>query len=92
VTEQDFGPEHDVEVEDHGTIFIFTPISEAALQWCYRHLPKDAPRWGLNGYVVEHRFIDDIVEGARRDKLLTKEDYDNMMAEEQALGHQGENR
>jgi hypothetical protein len=42
--------------------------------------------------VVEHRFIEDLVAGAQRDKLLTREDYENMMAEEQALGHQGENR
>lgn len=87
----DFGPEHDIEMNDQGTIWLFTPISKAALEWCRKHLPDDAPRWGQCSYVVEHRFISDIVERARQDGLLTKDDYEKAMAADDADAHQGEN-
>lgn len=83
ITETDFGPEHDFEVDNHGTIFIFTPVSEAGKQWCYNHLPEDCPRWGILGFVVEHRYIADIVAGARRDGLMALEDYERSINEEQ---------
>jgi len=92
ITPEEFGPEHDIELNDQGTIWLFTPISKAALQWCYAHLPDDAPRWGQCSYVVEHRFISDIVEGARRDGLLTKDDYEKAMAAEDETAHQGEDQ
>ena len=44
VTPEDFGPEHDFELLDQFSLWIFTPVSKAALQWCYAHLPEDAPR------------------------------------------------
>lgn len=87
----DFGPEHDFEILDHGSIIIFTPISNAALQWCYKHLPESAPRHGRVGYVVEPRYIDDIVAGARRDGLMSEEDFIWAMEEANAIQHQGEN-
>ena len=80
IAPEDFGPEHDFEVTNHGTIFIFDPISVAATQWCYKHLPADGPRWG-KGFVIEHRYIEAIVNGARRDNLMSLEDYENAMEE-----------
>ena len=77
---EDYGPEHDFEVSDEGSIFIFTPISNAAFQWCYKHLPEDCPRWGV-GFAIEHRFIDAIVEGAKRDNLMSEWDYEQAMNE-----------
>jgi hypothetical protein len=88
----DFGPEHDFELNDQGTIWLFTPISNAALQWCYKHLPEDAPRWGHCSYVVEHRYIEDIVAGAKRDGLMSEADYEWAMEEANAIQHQGENQ
>ena len=87
----DFGPEHDFELNDQGSIWLFTPISNAATQWLYKHLPEDAPRWGACSYVIEHRFISDIVERARQDGLMTKEDFEWAMEEANAIQHQGEN-
>jgi len=84
VTPEDFGPEHDYILIDHGSIVHLIPVSYAALQWCYAHLPEDAPRWGANGYVIEPRYVDPIVDGMRRDGLLSDVDYvNNMNAEQQ---------
>jgi len=85
----DFGPEHDFELQDEGTIWIFDPISNAAKQWCYAKLPEDAPRWG-KGYVVEHRYIEDIVNGAKRDKLMSRVDYEQAQNENHNLQLQRE--
>lgn len=89
---QDFGPEWDFELENHNTKWIFTPISEAALQWCYCKLPADSPRYGAQGFVIEQRFIEQIVAGARDDNLMTPEDYEQAMQEASAIAHQGEGR
>ena len=91
ISAADFGPEHDFELENHITLWIFTPVSNAALQWCYAKLPADAPRWGAKGYVIEARFIEQIVAGARNDNLMTPEDYERAMEESHAAAHQGEN-
>lgn len=56
-------------VNNQGSIFILTPVSEAAIKWCDTHLPDDAQRWGRNGYVVEHRYIQDIIWGLEDDGL-----------------------
>jgi hypothetical protein len=58
----------DIEVSNHGTIFIFTPLTSAARDWVAEFLPEDAQRWA-GGTVVEHRFIADIILGAQRDGL-----------------------
>jgi hypothetical protein len=89
VTAKDFGPRHDFEVDDQGTIFILNPISEAALQWCYYHLPADAPRWGSVAYMIEHRYIEDIVRGCRRDGLLSEDDYVEAMEQVELENAQG---
>ena len=87
---EDFGPEHDFELNDRGDVWLFTPISNAALQWCYYKLPEDAPRWGACSYVIEHKFISDIVERARECGLMTRDDYDEAQEEANAIAHQGE--
>jgi hypothetical protein len=56
----------DFEVENHGTIFLFRPITKAAQVWCDEHLPEDAPMFGT-AYAVEHRYIRPIVEGVLAD-------------------------
>lgn len=47
-----------------GSLYILTPVSIPAKDWCKDHLPEDATRWGM-GYAVEHRYIGDIIEGIR---------------------------
>ena len=58
----------DVEVSCHGSIYIFTPLTPAACEWVAEFLPEDAQQWA-GGTVVEHRFIAEVILGARRDGL-----------------------
>jgi len=55
--------QYDFNVQNHGTIFILGPESQAAVRWCEEHVAQDGQRWGKNGYVVEHRYIAGIVKG-----------------------------
>jgi hypothetical protein len=61
----------DFEVSDHGTIFIFTPLTPAARDWVAEFLPEDAQRWA-GGVAIEHRYISDVVIGAQRDGLVVR--------------------
>jgi len=76
-----FGPEEDFTVDNHGSVFIFNPVSKAALQWCYAKLPEDCPRWGAKGFVIEHNYIEMIVAAAQRDNLMSRQDYEDAMEE-----------
>ena len=58
----------DVEVRDEGTLLVFVPLTGAARDWCRECLPFDCPRWA-GGYVVEHRYADDIIDGMTGDGL-----------------------
>jgi hypothetical protein len=61
----------DFEVSNHGTIFIFTPLTPAARDWVTEFLPEDAQRCA-SGVVIEHRYISDVVIGAQRDGLMVR--------------------
>lgn len=58
----------DFTVENHGSIFLLTPETDAGRAWATEHLPEDAPRFG-GAFAVEPRYIRDIVEGAMADGL-----------------------
>lgn len=58
-------------VSDEGSIFILMPLTPAAREWVADFLPQDPMRWA-GGVVVEHRYISDIVSGARRDGLVVE--------------------
>ncbi len=77
----DFGPEHDYELLDHGDTVVFFPISEAGLQWCYKVLPEDTPRWGSKGFVIEAEYIDLLCRAARENNLMSEDEYEFAMQE-----------
>jgi hypothetical protein len=55
------------EAENHGSIWLFRPLTDAAREWAEEHVDQTGQFWGAGAhqaYVVEHRFIGDIVEGA----------------------------
>jgi hypothetical protein len=58
----------DFEIDNHGSICILRPLTEAAKEWCDEHLPEGAMWWG-GGCAVEPRYIDDIVDGILNDGL-----------------------
>lgn len=55
-------------VQNHGSLFLLIPQTDAANQWVDDNLPEDVTRFG-RGIVVEHRYISDIVDGIRGDGL-----------------------
>lgn len=47
-------------INNQGTIFIFTPLTPEASAHADERFPDDCMMWG-QGYVVEHRYADDIL-------------------------------
>lgn len=60
--------QHDVTVENHGSIFLFDLHSEAAQDWWAEHVPEPGMRY-CGKEVVEHRYAEDIAEGMQADGL-----------------------
>ncbi|HTY74946.1 MAG TPA: hypothetical protein VMD05_05195, partial [Candidatus Nanoarchaeia archaeon] len=58
----------DFVVKNEGSIFILRPVSTAAKDWANEHIPEDATHFG-GGIVVEHRYIQDIIDGIKGDGL-----------------------
>ena len=56
-----------LDVQNHGSIFILTPLTPEAIEWFEQHMPDDVQMWGPNGYVVEPRYVQDILEGIAGD-------------------------
>ena len=53
----------DVQVENHSSIWIITPVSKAAREWVYENVEiEDHMRWGA-GFAADWRQAQDIVEG-----------------------------
>ena len=59
----------DLSVSNHGSICILYALTEAGTSWCDEYLPDDVMMWGSTGYVVEPRYVEDIVCGAEMDGL-----------------------
>ncbi len=58
----------DISVQNEGTILLLRGDTDAGQQWLEESLDPEAQRWGA-AYVVEHRFVQDILEGAVIDGL-----------------------
>jgi hypothetical protein len=58
----------DVRVENHGTLFLFYPLTPAAEEWIAEHVSDDAQFWGP-ALVVEHRYARDLAAGMTGDGL-----------------------
>ena len=59
----------DFEITGGGTVYILTPCTTEAKEWLEEHVDLDNVQWFGRGIAVEHRYIEDIVEGARGDGL-----------------------
>lgn len=58
----------DVRLEDHGTIFLFHPLTVDAHEWLLENVSDDAIYWG-DALVVEHRYARQLAEGMKRGGL-----------------------
>lgn len=59
----------DIHVEDHGSLIVMSPGSEAGREWCREYLPGDCPQWA-GGYAIERRYAAAIIEGMHDDGLV----------------------
>ncbi len=62
----------DLNITNHGSIFLLHPLTEAGEEWISEHIPEDAQRHG-NAVAVEHRFIEDIAYGDAEEISVTVE-------------------
>jgi hypothetical protein len=56
-------------VENHFSLFLLFPRSDAAKIWCDEHLPADRMTWG-SGIVIECRYVWPLLEGIQNDGLV----------------------
>lgn len=62
----------DARVEDHGSIFVVQPLSQAADSWLEDNVWGDSPEehtWWAGGLVVEPRYVEELVAGMIGDGL-----------------------
>ncbi len=61
-------------VENHGSIFLLRPVTDAGLDWVEEHIGSDngfQPYWP-HAIVIEHRFIADVLAGIESDDLAVQ--------------------
>ena len=58
----------DVKVENHGTLFLFRLLTDAARDWVEAHVDPEA-QWFGGALVVEHRYARDLAQGMLDDGL-----------------------
>ena len=87
ITDADFGREYDFEILDQVDRFIIWPDSNAALQWCYCHLPEDCPRWGAKGFVINAS-----MNSYRGAQILQAMQRARLVSEDEALANEERDR
>lgn len=93
ITPDDFSLSFDYIVQPLGeSRTIIDPTSEAALQWLYKHLPEDCPRYGKLAFVVETQYLAAILERMYEDGLLNEAQYVENMENNERDQHAGERR
>ena len=53
----------DFTLQDEGTIVILHPCNDAAREWIDEHLYTEQTTWWGGGIVVEHRYVQDTIDG-----------------------------
>ena len=59
----------DINLDDQGTVCLFTPISQLAKEWISSHLRLEGWQFLGSSFAVEHRFVAPLVEGMLADGL-----------------------
>jgi hypothetical protein len=59
----------DISVSNHGTIFLFQPLTEAAREWIDGNVVGET-QWFGSALCVEHRYAYDLAVGMCRDGLV----------------------
>jgi hypothetical protein len=58
----------DVRVENHGSLFVFQPLTPAAQTWIEENVSEEST-WWAGGLVVEPRYARDLAAGMLADGL-----------------------
>jgi hypothetical protein len=61
----------DFMVSDEGTVWLFTPLTPAALQFLSKQVQQDAQYFG-DSLAVEHRYVSDLIVGLRQHGLTVR--------------------
>jgi hypothetical protein len=56
-------------VADHGSIFLVTPVTDAAKTWLDEHTETEGWQWMGPALAVEHRYVEALMMGAVDDGL-----------------------
>ena len=59
-------PKFDVMIHNHGSIYLFDPLSEKGKAWIDENTDEDQRTMWVESLVVEHRFAGDIANGMLR--------------------------
>ena len=59
----------DVQVENHGTIFLFCLLTTKAKTWVKDNVDAESHNWLGHNLAVEHHYAQDLVEGMINDGL-----------------------
>lgn len=59
----------DLEVQSEGTIYLLRPLTDAGAAWIGENLVAEGCQFFGDALCVEHRFIEEIVTGAKSDGL-----------------------
>lgn len=64
----DYFEEGDFLIENHGSVVLLQPLTEAARVWLEQHIPEDTQNWGT-AIVIEPRYVSDILNGIELEGL-----------------------
>lgn len=59
----------DAIVENHGSVYLIRPSNSDAMVWLESHTSNDA-MWWAGALVVDHRYVNDIINGMISDGLV----------------------
>ena len=60
----------DIAIQNHGTIFLFHPLTDAARAWIAEHFAgREAVQFFGHALVVEHRYAEQLADLAAQDGL-----------------------
>ncbi len=62
----------DFSILNEGSILVLTPETDEGQAWVEENLPGDALRWA-GGYVIEPRYMEDILTGILSDGLTVED-------------------
>lgn len=62
----------DIQVENHGSIFLFRPLTPRAFAWIDENVQPEPSQWFGEAVAVEHRFALDLTTGMQSAGLAVR--------------------